>query len=230
MEERITSVKNAAIEKEPKRELTDIEKKRIAEWKKKQSECEPSYSLEKMDVDSKSTIHLKYNTQLQPEDSFKGYRSTLYAATGSSSEEWAQQLLCQITASSFTMDEKFDHATLANAYLQALISLKPQDEIEGMLCARLLMLHNQYMSYMNRTTNPGQTTQGIDTNINRSTKLMRLYNETLDALNKYRRKGEQKVTVQHVNINSGAQAVVTGQLNQGGGESTEKAKDEPHGS
>lgn len=39
-------------------------------------------------------------------------------------------------------------------------------------------------------------------------KLLRLHNETLEAVSRYRRGGEQKVIVQHVNVNNGSQAIV----------------------
>jgi hypothetical protein len=74
------------------------------------------------------------------------------------------------------------------------------------------------MNFMTRSCQPNQTTDGIDLNINRATKLMRLYNETLDCLNRHRRKGEQKVTVQHVNVNNGGQAVI-GDVNTRGRDS-----------
>ena len=45
----------------------------------------------------------------------------------------------------------------------------------------------------------------------------RTYTAQLDALNKHRGKGQQKVTVEHVHIYKGGQAVV-GNINQGGGE------------
>ena len=41
-------------------------------------------------------------------------------------------------------------------------------------------------------------------------KLLRLYNETIQAITKYRRGGEQKLVIQHVNVNQGGQAVVGG--------------------
>ena len=74
------------------------------------------------------------------------------------------------------------------------------------------------MEFLIRMTNPKQTTVGVDLNINRSTKLMRLYNETFETLNRYRRKGKQKIVVQHVNVNSGGQAIVGSEIkNQGEG-------------
>ena len=112
----------------------------------------------------------------------------------------------------------FGEDSFKNAIFHTLKSLNPQDPVEEMLCSRLLVLHHQYMNFMASITTPEQTTAGIDMNVNRSTKLMRLHNETLEALNRYRRKGEQKVTVQHVNVNSGGQAIVGSEFNnQGGG-------------
>ena len=41
-----------------------------------------------------------------------------------------------------------------------------------------------------------------------ATKLLRLHNETVEALARYRRRGEQKVVVQHVTVNGNGPAVV----------------------
>lgn len=81
-----------------------------------------------------------------------------------------------------------------------------------------LHLFNDTGTYKARAYNKEQSTQGIDININRFTKLIRLYNETLEALMKYRRRGEQKVVVthQHVQINDNGQAIVGSVLNSGG--------------
>ena len=39
-------------------------------------------------------------------------------------------------------------------------------------------------------------------------KLIRLHTETVEAINRYKRKGEQKVIVQHVHVEPGGQAIV----------------------
>lgn len=97
--------------------------------------------------------------------------------------------------------------------------MKPADEFEGMLISRILVLHNQAMHFMSIAAASGQAQALIDLNINRASKLMRLQNETQEVLNRYRRKGEQKVIVQHVNVNNGGQAAfVAGDLNRGGGD------------
>ena len=52
-------------------------------------------------------------------------------------------------------------------------------------------------------------------NINQANKLMRTFTAQIEALNKYRTKGKQKITVQHVNVNEGGQAIV-GDVKGGG--------------
>jgi hypothetical protein len=61
-----------------------------------------------------------------------------------------------------------------------------------------------------------QSIEAVERNVNRSTKLMRTFVAQMEALNKYRNKGQQTIQVQHVNVNDGGQAIV-GTINQGGG-------------
>ena len=43
---------------------------------------------------------------------------------------------------------------------------------------------------------------------NSANKLARTYAMQMEALNRYRGKGQQKITVEHVSINSGGQAII----------------------
>jgi hypothetical protein len=45
---------------------------------------------------------------------------------------------------------------------------------------------------------------------------LRLHNETVEALNRHRRKGTQNVVVQHINVSDGGKAVVGGVFEGGG--------------
>jgi len=54
---------------------------------------------------------------------------------------------------------------------------------------------------------------GVEVNINRATKLMRTFANQTEALGRYRGKGEQKMTVEHVHVYKGGQAIV-GQVSQ----------------
>ncbi len=53
------------------------------------------------------------------------------------------------------------------------------------------------------------------------------YAALLDALNRHRGKGQQKVTVEHVHVHEGGQAIVGNVESRGGGFAS-KAKEQPH--
>lgn len=197
----------------------EIEAKRIDQWRNKVNANTPCFKINQKTTEDdygKKTIALYFEpTGTEPINS-ELTAATLSAILGTTNHEYASCLLEQ-TIAGFFQKPHMNSSKIANAITGSLLSLNPKDEIEGMLCSRLVVLHNQYMEFISRTVDPEQTNVNIDLNINRATKLMRLYNETLDALSKHRRKGEQKVTVQHVNISDGGQAIVTGQMSQGEG-------------
>lgn len=196
---------------------------RLENWKNKLTNIHCDFSYQIGDTTNKVTniIPEFKNKETTEQQQNIEHLATTCAATGSASYEFSLMIL-STTISGFFTNDSYNGAFNANAVRDALIAMTPADEYEGMLCSRLLVLHNQYMHFMTRAISNTQTSQGIDLNINRATKLMRLYNETLEALNKYRRKGEQKVTVQHVNVGNGGQAVVAGNFQQGGEGSDKK--------
>ena len=54
----------------------------------------------------------------------------------------------------------------------------------------------------------GQTDLGVDVYVSRTTKLLRTFASLTEALNRYRGKGEQRMTVEHVHVYPGGQAIV----------------------
>lgn len=107
-----------------------------------------------------------------------------------------------------------------NAALQLIYGMKPKDELEGVLATQMAGVHNLAMEFMRRAMHPGQSPEGVSTNTERTVKMLRLFTSQVETLNRYRGKGQQKVTVEHVTVNSGGQAIV-GQVNspssKGGG-------------
>ena len=71
-----------------------------------------------------------------------------------------------------------------------------------------------------------QTFEGRRENLNQANKLSRTYATLLDTLNRHRGKGQQKVTVEHVHVHEGGQAIVGNVESRGGFAS--KAKEQPH--
>jgi hypothetical protein len=64
------------------------------------------------------------------------------------------------------------------------------------------------MEMLNKAMTDGQTVSAVSENINRAVKLTRTFTTQMEALTRYRAKGQQKITVQHVSVADGGQAVV----------------------
>jgi hypothetical protein len=113
----------------------------------------------------------------------------------------------------------------SQAACAALIGIKPTDEIEGMLAAQMVATHSAAMECYRRSMLVNQTFEGRREELNQANKLTRSFAALSEALNRHRGKGQQKVTVEHVHVHSGGQAIV-GAVNQGGGVSS-KLEDQP---
>jgi hypothetical protein len=103
-----------------------------------------------------------------------------------------------------------------NASVAMLRGISPKDEIEGALAVQMVAVHEALVEMFKRLFIEGQTAEGVSECINRTTKLAKIYTMQMDALTKYRNRGGQKITVQHVQVNNGGRAVV-GNLNHKGG-------------
>jgi hypothetical protein len=98
--------------------------------------------------------------------------------------------------------------TQRRATVHALIGIAPRDEFEGMIAAQLVACHNASMECYRRAMHSEQTFEGRRENLSQANKLSRTYTTLLEALNRHRGKGQQKVTVEHVHVHEGGQAVV----------------------
>jgi len=194
-----------------------VEQARINRWRDKQAQDNPGFLYEHSTQDNAGKKVITLYTDLDKKNISQAqqaelFSATLYAITGSTSPEYGRLLFAQMLAGQFGSE---DGSAFANAINGALLSMAPADITEGHLCARLMVLNNQILEYLARAASPTQTVEGRDLNLNRAVKLTRVYNESLDALNKYRRKGEQRVVVQYVNVNNGGQAIVADQVHTG---------------
>ena len=86
--------------------------------------------------------------------------------------------------------------------------LKPADGLEGMLAIQMVGTHEAATECLRRAALQGQTSEGRDLALKHATKLMALYLKQVAALDKHRGKGQQKVTVEHVHVAAGGQAIV----------------------
>ena len=102
-------------------------------------------------------------------------------------------------------------------------------KIEAMLAAQMGAVHLATMTFARRLAHVENIPQQ-DSAERAFNKLARTFAAQVAALKEYRSKGEQKMTVQHVHVAEGGQAIV-GNVNaptpQGGG-ARGKAEDQPH--
>ena len=103
---------------------------------------------------------------------------------------------------------------MLNIALDGVAALAPRDGMEVMLCSQLIALHSQGMEFMRRAMLGDQTTSGVDCNVNRVAKTLRTFATMAECLRTYRSGGQQKVTVEHVTVQAGGQAIV-GTVNKG---------------
>jgi len=88
------------------------------------------------------------------------------------------------------------------------IGLAPKDDIERMLVMQMIGTHEAATECLRRAMIEGQGFEARDVNLKHAEKLMAVYTKQIEALNKHRGKGQQKITVKHVNVESGGQAIV----------------------
>ena len=104
-----------------------------------------------------------------------------------------------------------------NAAFALVCDIDPQDAVESALATQMAATHHASLEMMRRVMIDEQTVEGVNYGINRVTKLMRTYTAQMEALQKYRSKGQQTIQVQHVQVNDGGQAIV-GNVKTGGGD------------
>ena len=95
------------------------------------------------------------------------------------------------------------------------------------MAAQLIAAHNAAMECYRRAMLGEQTFEGWHENLTQANKLSRTYATLLEALNRHRGKGQQKVTVEQVHVHAGGQAAVGMVEIPGGGEHA-KSEDQAH--
>ena len=128
--------------------------------------------------------------------------------TGTDSLRVARTLIEQSLATVPSFNQR-DSAEMVETVCHSLEGMNPQTTVEGLLCVQMLGAHNLAMEFMRRSLLPGQTFDGATSETNRAVRLMRIFVEQADALQRLRGKaGQQTVTVEHVHVHEGGQAIV----------------------
>jgi len=147
---------------------------------------------------------------------------------GSLSDAWNSILASQtLRALWLRNSNEEDQEKQKEATIKGLIGIAPKDELEGMMAAQLIAAHNAAMECYRRAMINDQTFEGRRENLSQANKLSRSFTVLLESLNRHRGKGQQKVTVEHVTVNAGGQAIV-GSVQPPGGGAPSRPEDQPH--
>ncbi|MEO6013925.1 MAG: hypothetical protein ABIQ30_10125 [Devosia sp.] len=94
-----------------------------------------------------------------------------------------------------------------NAHLSTVRAIAPRDEVETLLACQMAAVH---VITMGAAASLIQGAKGpvADLKIAQLNKLSRTFTTQIEALKRYRSKGDQRVVVEHVHVHEGGQAVV----------------------
>jgi hypothetical protein len=137
-------------------------------------------------------------------DELYGY-TLLMDALGTTSIDFVIGLLTQL-ANVGSSGREIDEGGL-NFMLSVVRGIQPRDQIEAMLAAQAAAIHLTIMKFTRRLAGV-ETLEQQDSAERALNKLARTFTSQIDALKRYRTGGEQKVTVHHVSVNEGGQAIV----------------------
>jgi len=103
-----------------------------------------------------------------------------------------------------------------NGMMALIRGIGPRDEVEAMLALHLTAVHMATMESARRM-GAAETLAQMEFAERGFLRLCRTFAMQIEALKKYRHSGEQRVTVEHVHVHQGGQAIV-GSIHQGVGE------------
>ena len=146
----------------------------------------------------------------------------LMNAFGTTNLDLAERLMMQIITATHlqSSNEPVAEANL-NAALAAVTGIAPRDEAEAMLAAQMAAVHMASMTFARRLNHIENIPQQ-DSAERAFNKLTRTFTTQMEALKRYRTGGQQKVTVEHVTVQAGGQAIVGNVSHAPGGGSLSK--------
>lgn len=145
---------------------------------------------------------------------------TLMAQLGTSSPDFLNHLIKQTVAG--YSGNKVPSTEEVNFLVGALRGIEPRDEVEAMLAAQMVAIHNATMRAAENFSRVESLMQ-FEAQEKAYNKLARTFAAQVETLKRYRTGGEQKVLVQHVHVSEGGQAVI-GDVSTGEGGGKGKRK------
>ena len=185
-----------ATDRSLEKKLSPEERAKVAEWSERIfEEGQPKFKQAQKEKE------LEPDTDKHPILFYGQLAETL----GTARPELISHLLDQVGG----VFQNSDPAGAANKAIAAVKGIGPKDVLESMLAVQMVGTHNAAMEMLRRSLLTKQTFEGTNAAVNRATKLLRTFAAQVETLNRYRGKTtQQHVTVEHVNVHQGGQAIV----------------------
>jgi hypothetical protein len=152
----------------------------------------------------------------------------LMEAFGTTSPHFQNHMMCELLdAACIRNNGSILSQDDVNAVVAAMHGINPQDEVEAMLASQMVATNFAALRFMQQLKN-SETVIQQDSSGNIVIKLLRTYTAQMEALQRYRGKGQQKMTVEHVHVHAGGQAIVGQVTHPEGGGVIKKTEEQPH--
>ena len=132
-------------------------------------------------------------------------QALLMDALGTADLDFYAGLIDQLASAAWRKGQIDEHSL--NFMLSVVKGIEPKDQVEAMLAAQMAAVHMTTMTFAQRLAQV-ETLPQQDSTERAFNKLTRTFATQMEALKRYRTGGEQKVTVQHVSVSEGGQAIV----------------------
>jgi hypothetical protein len=183
------------------------------------SNLAPSFSASPVFQSTHPKLYKDGKDELKTPHDSRLIKGGFKSIVGIKDEELSHQIL---SAGTMALSSCIGEEHALNATLQSLNDLLPADSIEARLATQANVVFTQAMLHMAKAQRMTEISH-YESYMNLSIKLMKVHNETIETLSRYRRGGEQKVTVTHAVLANNA--VVNNFT--GGGDISKKAGDSP---
>jgi hypothetical protein len=133
---------------------------------------------------------------------------TICGSTGIYSYEAAGRILSQVANAQVWPKPTDDDDSVIKA-MAFIREMAPKNVTEAMLAGQMIATHEAALMLVWRSTLAGQSSEAVDANVLRATRLLRLNIQQIEAMQKLKGKaGQQNLTVEQVNVHQGGQAIV----------------------
>ena len=186
------------------------------------SVCPPSEKPEKLQLQRRNAPQTAVTSAETREQQIDALIKKFPCATGACTNEIADRIVIQVASALVWPEAKPnepDEQLLAKT-VAAITEMAPQNATEAMLATQMIAVHEAALMFLYRGVR-SQYHDACDVDVQRATRLMRVFGEQLGAMQRLKGKaGQQKVTVEHVHVHQGGQAIVgsvTAREQRGGG-------------